>query len=75
MCTDTWLADTNRSISEAFVRMFKRAKVQPQINMLDNTALDRIRKLRRHRIISRINKFVAKANATIIYNPVGIIKG
>lgn len=48
--------------------------MQPQISMLHNTVLERIRKLRRHRIISRTDKFVAKIKVATTNEPVGILK-
>lgn len=45
------------------------------MNMLHDIVLDTIRKLRRHRIISRIEKFVSKVNGKVINQPTGIITG
>ena len=53
-------------------KRYIRAKIQPQINILHKIAFDRIRKWRRHIIISKTDKFVAKVNIVIINQVVSI---
>ena len=69
----TKLEDRRQSIISRPGTRNRRVKVQPQINILHNIALDRVRKLGRYRITSRTDKLVAKVNMAIV-NHVGLIE-